>query len=67
MAGSLTILSQSHKGLVDEVHVALINVQAQQTKATCGAAANAVKELKCLTHQIKPGVLLLTEIVLKNK
>lgn len=52
MAGSLAVFCEGGQGLVDEVHIALVDVQAQQAQATGGAATDAVQELQGLTHQV---------------
>lgn len=52
MTGTLAVLSQALHSLVDEPYVLLIDVQSQQSQSPCGAATDAVQELKRLTHQI---------------
>lgn len=52
MTGTLAVLSQTLHSLVDESHILLIDVQSQQAQSPCGAATDAVQELKRLTHQI---------------
>lgn len=52
MAGALTVLSQTLQGLVDECHVLLIDVEAQEAEAPRGAATDTVQELQGLTHKI---------------
>lgn len=60
MAGALAVLGETLHGLVDESHVLLINIEPQQTQASCGTATDAVKELQCLTHQIIIVLVVLT-------
>lgn len=50
MAGALAVLSDGLQGLAYQVHITLIYVKAQQTKASGGASTNTVQELKGLTH-----------------
>lgn len=52
MARTLAIFCQGGEGLVDEVDIVLIDVQAQQSKTTSGATTDAVQELQSLTNQI---------------
>lgn len=52
MAGALTVLSQTLQGLVDECHVLLVDVEAQEAEAPRGAATDTVQELQGLTHKI---------------
>lgn len=52
MTWTLAVLSQALHSLVDESYVLLIDVKPQQPQTPCGAAADAVQELKRLTHQI---------------
>lgn len=52
MAGALTVLSQTLQGLVDECHVLLVDVEAQEAEASRGAATDTVQELQGLTHKI---------------
>lgn len=42
MAGALAVLCEALQGLVDEGDVLLVDVQAQQAEASCGAATDAV-------------------------
>lgn len=68
MAGSLAVLGDGLQGLANQVHVTLVNVQAKQAEASCGASTNTVQELKSLTHQIVVGlVVLVAKEVLKPK
>lgn len=52
MTGTLAVLSQTLHSLVDESYVLFIDVKSQQPQSSCGAATDAVQELKRLTHQI---------------
>lgn len=52
MAGALTVLSQTLQGLVNEGHVLLVDVEAQEAEAPRGAATDTVQELQGLTHKI---------------
>ena len=68
MAGALTVLSQTLQGLVNEGHVLLIDVEAQEAKAPCGAATDTVQKLQGLTDQIVDIlVILAAEEVLVTK
>lgn len=42
---ALAVFGEALHGLVDESYVLLINVEPEQTQASCGAATDAVKEL----------------------
>ena len=64
MAGPLAVLCECDERLRNEVDVALVDVEAQQPQAPRGAAADAVQELKGLTHQVVLGVTLLAQVVL---
>jgi hypothetical protein len=59
LAGALAILCERLQGLGDEAHVALVDVEAQQTQASCGAATHDVQELQCLTYQVVVGLVVL--------
>lgn len=66
MTGTLAVLSQALHSLVDESYVLFIDVKSQQPQSSCGAATDAVQELKCLTHQIIVVlVILVTQKVLE--
>ena len=68
MAGPLTVLGEGLQGLADQVHVDLVDVQAQKPQAPRGAATDAVQELQSLTHQVVDGlVLLVPEKVLEGR
>lgn len=68
MAGSLTVLCYRFQGLANQVHVALIDVKAQQPEAASRASTNAVQELKSLTHQIVVClIVLVTQKVLDSQ
>lgn len=41
---TLAVFSECLQGLVDEGHVALVDVQAQQPQASCGGPTDAVQE-----------------------
>ena len=64
MTRTLTVLSESDEGLGDEVDVALVDVEAEETQTPRGAAADAVQELQGLAHQVELGVALLPQVVL---
>ena len=64
MTRALTVLGESDEGLGDEVDVALIDVEAEETQTPRRAAADAVQELQGLTHQVELGVALLPQVVL---
>lgn len=67
MTGALAVFCQALHRLVDEPHVLLIDVEAQQAQASGGAATDAVQKLKCLTHQIVVVfVILVAQKVLKK-
>ena len=59
MTGSLAVLSEGLQGLEDQAHVALIDVEAQQTQASSGAATDTVQELEGLTHQVVVSLVVL--------
>ena len=59
VAGPLTVLCDGLQGLPHQVHVPLVDVQPQQAQAPRGAAADAVQELQCLTHQVVVGLVVL--------
>ena len=67
MTGTLAVLSESDQGLRDEVHIALIDVEAQEAQASRCTATDTVQELQGLTHQVVLGVALLTQVVLRKK
>lgn len=52
MAGALTVLSQTLQGLVNEGHVLLVDVEAQEAEPPRGAATDTVQELQGLTHEV---------------
>ena len=52
MARPLAVLCESGQGLVDEVHVVLVDVETEQAETPGGAAADAVQKLQSLTHKI---------------
>lgn len=52
VAGTLAVLGDGLQGLPHQVHVALINVKAQQAEASGGASADAIQELESLAHQV---------------
>lgn len=60
LAGALTVLGQGLQGLGDEVHIGLVDVEAQQAQAACGASTHDVQELQSLTHQVVVGFIILT-------
>lgn len=60
MAGALTVLSQTLQGLVNEGHILLIDVKAQQAEAPCGAATDTVQELQGLAHKVVVVLVILT-------
>lgn len=60
VAGALAVLGEALHGLVDKSHVLLINVEPQQTQASCSAATDAVKELQRLAHQVIIVLVVLT-------
>lgn len=60
MAGALAVLCETLQSLVDESNILLVDVQAQQTETTCGAAADTVQELQSLTHQVVVVLVVLT-------
>ena len=60
MAGPLAVLCEALDGLVDEGHVLLVDVEAQQAQASCGAAADAVQELQGLADQVVVVLVVLT-------
>jgi hypothetical protein len=55
----LAVLCDGLQGLPDQVHVALVDVEAQQTQASSGAATHDVQELQRLTHQVVVGLVVL--------
>lgn len=59
MAGPLTVLGETLQGLVDESHVLLVDVEAEEAQAARGASADAVQELQGLAHQIVVGLVVL--------
>lgn len=59
MARALAVLSDALQRLFDQVHVPLINVEAQQPQASCGAATDAVQKLQRLTYQVIVGFVVL--------
>ena len=68
MARPLTILCQSFKGLIDEVNIVLIDIEAQQPQASSCWTTNAVQKHECFTNKIVVGfVLLSTQIILKKR
>lgn len=52
VAGALAVLSEALHSLVDKSYVLLVDVESQKSQSSCGAATDAVQELKGLTHQI---------------
>lgn len=60
VARALAVLGEALHGLVDESHVLLVDVEPQQTQASCGAAADAVEELQRLAHQVIIVLVVLT-------
>lgn len=69
MAGALTVLSQTLQGLVNEGHVLLIDVEAQEAEAPRGAATDTVQELQGLTHKIVVVLVILAaeEVLVRYK
>lgn len=67
MAGALTVLSQTLQGLVNEGHILLIDVKAQQAEAASGAATDTVQELQGLAHKVVVVLVILTaeEVLLR--
>ena len=65
MTRSLAVLGEALEGLVDEGHVALVDVDAQQAQAPRGAATDTVEELQRLTHHVVVGAaVLVAQVVL---
>lgn len=60
LAGSLAVLCKCFQGLNDEVDIWFIDVQAQQAQATRRTTTHDVQELKCLTHKVVVGFVILT-------
>lgn len=60
MTGALAVLGETLNGLIDESHILLVNVEPQQTQASCGTATDAVKELQRLAHQVIIVLVVLT-------
>lgn len=52
VAGALAVFSKALHSLVDKSYILLIDVKSQKPQSSCGAATDAVQELKSLTHQI---------------
>lgn len=69
MAGALTVLSQAFKGLVNEGHVLLVDVEAQEAEAPRGAATDTVQKLQGLTHKIVVVLVILAaeEVLVRYK
>ncbi len=68
MAGSLAVLGKRLERLVNERHVALVDVEAEQPESARRAAADTVEELQRLAHQVVVGlVVLVPEVVLKSE
>lgn len=69
MAGALTVLSQTLQGLVNEGHVLLVDVEAQEAEAPRGAATDTVQELQGLTHKIVVVLVILAaeEVLVRYK
>ena len=65
MARPLAVLCEALQGLVDEGHIALIDVDSQQSQAPRGAATNTVQELQRLAHHVVMGAaVLMAQVVL---
>ena len=67
VAGPLAVLGEALQGLVNEGHVLLVDVQAQQAQAPRGAAADAVQELQRLAHQVVVVLVLLAPQKVLNR
>lgn len=68
MTRPLAVLCKGFQGLPHQIHVPLVDIKSQQTETSCGAPADAVQELKGLTHQIVVClVVLVAQKVLKSK
>ena len=68
MTWSLAVFCEALEGLVDERHVALIDVDAQQSQAPRGTAADTVEELQRLTHHVVVGAtVLMSQVVLQDR
>lgn len=69
MAGALTVLSQTLQSLVNEGHVLLVDVEAQEAEAPRGAATDTVQELQGLTHKIVVVLVILAaeEVLVRYK
>lgn len=52
VTGALAVLGDGFQGLAYQVDIALINVEAKQTKASSSASTDTVQELKSLAHQV---------------
>lgn len=60
MARALAVLRQALQRLVNEGHILLIDIEAQQAQAPRGAPADTVQELQRLAHQVVVGLVVLT-------
>lgn len=60
MTRSLTVFGQTFQGLVDKGYVLFVYIEPEKTKTSSSASTNTVQELKCLTHQIVVGLVILT-------
>lgn len=59
MARALAVFSDTLQCLLDQVHIPLINVEAQQPQASSGAPTDAVQKLQRLTNQVIVGFVVL--------
>ena len=69
MTRPLAVLSEGLEGLVDEGHIALVDVEPQQAQAPRGTATDTVEELQRLTHHVVEvtGTVLMSHVVLQGQ
>lgn len=56
---ALAVLGQSLQRLRDQVHVGLVDVEAEQAQTPRGASTHDVQKLQRLTHQVVVGLVVL--------
>lgn len=59
LARALAVLGQGLQGLRDQVHVGLVDVEAQQAQTPRGGSTHDVQKLQRLTHQVVVGLVVL--------
>ena len=63
VTGSLAVLGQTFQRLVDEGHVALVDVEAEEAKLARRRSANAVEDRERLRHEVVAALVGLREVL----